>query len=170
MDVYIDQTAEDVMTTAVETVDADDTISEVLTTLARREFTGFPVVEADEIVGVVTESDLVDIFQPSDRTLWLPIGLPPFLEPVNYAIDISWDGLDTELDLAKHAGKPVREVMTKNPVVVEMDTEFGDIVDILGADEPDVNRIPVVADGAVVGIVTRQDVLRTLRQAHQQRA
>lgn len=153
------------MTTDVETVDADDKISEVLTKLARRDFTGFPVVEGDEIVGVVTESDLVDIFQPSDRTLWLPIGLPPFLEPVNYAIDISWDGLDTELDLARNGRKPVREVMTPDPVVVEMQTPFAHIVDILGAAQPDVNRLPVVADGAVVGIITRQDVLRTLRRA-----
>lgn len=165
MDVHIDLVAEDVMTADVETVDADDSISEVLTTLARRDFSGFPVVEDDEIVGVVTESDLVDIFQPSDRTLWLPIGLPPFLEPVDYAIDISWDGLDTELDLAKHAGKPVRQVMTEDPVVVEMDTPFADVIDILGGDDPDVNRLPVVADGAVVGIITRQDVLRALKDA-----
>lgn len=167
MDAHIDLVAEDVMTADVETVEASDTISEVLTTLARRDFTGFPVVEDQELVGVVTESDLVDIFQPSDRTLWLPIGLPPFLETVNYAIDISWDGLDTELDLAKNASKPVSEVMTRNPVVVEMDTAFDAIVDILGAEEPDVNRVPVVADGAVVSIITRQDVLRTLREAHQ---
>jgi|GEM_PF-1145034 len=167
MDVHIDLVAEDVMTADVETVEASDTISEVLTTLARRDFTGFPVVEDQELVGVVTESDLVDIFQPSERTLWLPIGLPPFLEPVNYTIDISWDGFDTELDLAKNANKPVSEVMTRNPVVVEMDTAFDDIVDILGADDPDVNRVPVVADGAVVGIITRQDVLRTLREARQ---
>lgn len=167
MDVHIDLVAEDVMTTDVETVESDETISEVLTKLARRDFTGFPVVEDQELVGVVTESDLVDIFQPSDRTLWLPIGLPPFLEPVDYTIDISWDGLDTELDLAKNGRKAVSEVMTTNPVVVEMGTEFGEIVDILGAEEPDVNRLPVVADGAVVGIITRQDVLRTLRDARQ---
>lgn len=165
MDVHIDLVASDVMTSDVETVDADDRISEVLTTLARRDFSGFPVVEDDELVGVVTESDLVDIFQPSDRTLWLPIGLPPFLEPVNYAIDISWDGLDTELDLARNGRRPVRDVMTTDPVVVELDTPFENVVRVLGADEPDVNRIPVVADGAVVGIITRQDALRALRDA-----
>jgi CBS domain-containing protein len=165
MDVHIDLVAEDVMTADVETVDADDTVSTVLTTLARRDFSGFPVVEDGELVGVVTESDLVDIFQPSERTLWLPIGLPPFLEPVNYAIDISWDGLDTELDLARNATRPVRDVMTTEPVSVRMDTPFANIVNVLGADDPDVNRLPVVADGAVVGIITRQDVIRALRDA-----
>lgn len=168
MDVHIDLVAADIMTADVETVEVDDQISEVLTTLARRDYSGFPVVEDDELVGIVTESDLVDIFQPSDRTLWLPIGLPPFLEPVNYTIDISWDGLDTELDLARNGRKPVSEVMTRNPVVVEMDSSFGDIVDLLGTDDPDVNRLPVVADGAVVGIITRQDVLQALSNAHRQ--
>ena len=156
--------ARDVMTTDVETVGPDDEVSEVLTRLARADFSGFPVVDDDgRVVGVVTEHDLVDIFQPSDRTLWIPIGFPPFLETVTYGIDISWDELDVGVDLVRNAGRPVREVMTAPALTADPDDDVDDLVDRLGDHETDVNRLPVVdADGRLVGIVTRQDVLAAL--------
>lgn len=166
-------TARDLMTTDVETVSPDDDISEVLTRLARAEFNGFPVVEDGDLVGIVTQSDLVDLFQPSDRTLWIPIGFPPFLESLEYAIDLSWDELDTGIDLVKNAGKPVRTVMTEDVVTVEPDDDLDHILDLLADDERDINRLPVVeraergsangSNGDLVGIIARQDVLRTVR-------
>jgi CBS domain-containing protein len=157
--------ARDLMTTGVETVHPDDEISEVLTRLARADFNGFPVVGDDErVVGIVTQHDLVHLFQPSDRTLWIPVGFPPFLETIEYAIDLSWDELDAELDLLKHAGKPVRTIMTEDVVTVGPDADFDRILDLLADDERDINRLPVVDDdGRLLGIVARQDVLRAVR-------
>ncbi|WP_327050867.1 CBS domain-containing protein [Halomicrococcus gelatinilyticus] len=164
-------TARDLMTTDVETVTPDDDISEALTRLARVDFNGFPVVEEDgTLVGIVTQTDLVQLFQPSDRTLWIPIGFPPFLESLEYAIDLSWDELDTSIDLAKNAGKPVSTVMTADVVTVEPDDDLDRILDLLVDDERDINRLPVVEpgtadDGAgrLVGIIARQDVLGVIR-------
>ena len=155
--------ARDVMTTEVETVSPDDEISSVLTRLSRANFSGFPVVEDDgRIVGIVTEHDLVDIFQPSDRTLWIPIGFPPFLESVTYGIDLSWDDLDVGVDLIRNASKPVRTVMSTDLETVTTDTSLEDIIDLLGDPGRTINRLPVVDDGVLVGIITRQDVLEAL--------
>jgi len=164
-------TARDLMTTDVETVTPDDDISEVLTRLARADFNGFPVVEEDgTLVGIVTQTDLVRLFQPSDRTLWIPIGFPPFLESLEYAIDLSWNELDTGIDLARNAGKPVSTAMTEDVVTVEPDDDLDHILDLLVDDERDINRLPVVqpgtaGDGAgrLVGIIARQDVLGVIR-------
>ncbi|MFB6310763.1 MAG: CBS domain-containing protein [Salinirussus sp.] len=152
----------DVMTTPVETVAPDDDVSEVLTRLARADFGGFPVVEDGTLVGVVTETDLVDLFQPSDRVLWIPVGFPPFLESLTYGIDLSWDDLDVGLDLARNAGKPVRTVMTEDPVTVDADDDLDTAIALLGDPTQDINRLPVLDGGEVVGIVTRQDVLEAL--------
>ncbi|WP_353634283.1 CBS domain-containing protein [Halobacterium sp. NMX12-1] len=155
--------ARDLMTEAVETVHEDDEVSDVLQQLARRDFTGFPVVDDDDrLVGVVTQRDFVELFQPKDHTVWIPIGLPPFLETLDYGIDLSWNELETELDLAKNAGKPVKKIMTRDVLTVGPDASVDDVLAILAADERDVNRVPVVEDDVVVGIVTRQDVLRAL--------
>lgn len=156
-------TASDCMTTDVETVHEDDDVASVLNRLARADFDGFPVVDDDDrLVGIVTQGDLVHLFQPSDRTLWVPIGLPPFLEEVTYSFDISWDELDASVDMVKNAGKKVSKVMTTDVVTVEPDTPLDDVLAILAAEEPDINRVPVLADERIVGIITRQDLLQTL--------
>jgi CBS domain-containing protein len=157
--------ARDLMTADVETVHEDEEVSEVLQKLAAREFTGFPVVDDDGgLVGVVTQRDFVSLFQPKDHTVWIPIGLPPFLETLNYGIDLSWDELETELDLAKHAGKPVSTVMTRDVLTAGPDATIDDLLAILANDDRDVNRVPIVEDDEVVGIVSRQDLLQALHR------
>jgi len=172
-------TARDLMETDVETVAPDDEVSEVLGRLARVDFNGFPVVDDDgRVVGIVTQHDLVHLFQTEDRVLWIPIGLPPFTETLTYAVDVSWDDLDLGVDLARHAGRPISDVMTADVVTVAPETDLDTILDLLADDERDINRLPVVDsedrrssgsrsqtddDGTLVGIVARQDVLRAVR-------
>jgi CBS domain-containing protein len=154
--------ARDIMTSEVETVGPDEEVSTVLTRLSRAAFNGFPVVDDGALVGIVTQGDLVDLFQPSDRTLWIPIGLPPFIEPVDYAVDFSWDDLDVNIDLAKHAGSPISSVMTDGVVTVAPDDSVDDVLAVLADDERDINRVPVVDGEEIVGIITREDLLRAL--------
>ncbi|MEF8778481.1 MAG: CBS domain-containing protein [Natronomonas sp.] len=152
------------MTRDVETVSPDDDVGEVLGRLARADFNGFPVTESGLVVGIVTQGDLVDLFQPSDRTLWIPIGFPPFLESLTYAIDVSWDELDLGIDLARHAGRPVREVMTADVVTVGPKADIDELLAILADDDRDINRLPVVDEAnALLGIIAREDLLRALR-------
>jgi CBS domain-containing protein len=158
-------TARDIMTRDVETVSPDDDVSEVLTRLARVDFNGFPVTEDGILVGIVTQGDLVDLFQPSDRTLWIPIGFPPFLESLTYGIDLSWDELDVGLDLAKNAGRPISEVMTEEVVTVGPKTDIDEILALVADEDRDINRLPVVDEaGALMGIIARQDVLQALKE------
>lgn len=156
--------ARDVMTRDVESVSPDDDVGDVLTRLARVDFNGFPVTEDGLVVGIVTQGDLVDLFQPSDRTLWIPIGFPPFLESLTYAVDLSWDELDLGIDLARNAGRPIRDVMTADVVTVGPDADVDELLAILADRERDINRLPVVDEaGALLGIVARQDLLGALR-------
>jgi CBS domain-containing protein len=157
-------TAADVMTTDTKTVRPNTEIGTVLTKLARAEFDGFPVVDEEyRVVGIVTQSDLIHVFQPSDRVVYVPIGFPPFSDVVDYAFDLSWDELDVGIDLVKTAGKPVKTVMTEAVVTVSPDADFDEVLAILANPDRDINRVPVVdGDGRLEGIVARQDLLRAL--------
>lgn len=157
-------TARDLMETDVETVSPDDEIGDVLGRLARAAFTGFPVVNEDGwVVGVVTEHDLVSLFEPEDHTLWIPVGLPPFTETLPYAIDFSWDELDLGIDLVGNASKPVSTVMSEEVVTVSPEDDLDRVLDLLVDAEEDINRLPVVEGNRLVGIIARQDVLRAIR-------
>jgi CBS domain-containing protein len=162
--------ARDLMETDVETVSPDDEVGEVLKALAAVEFNGFPVVDDDDrVVGIVTQHDLVHLFEPGDRTLWIPIGLPPFTETLTYAVDVSWDELDLGVDLARNAGRSVADVMTSDVVTVEPETDLDAILDLLADDERDINRLPVVDDdGRIVGIIARQDLIRSIRDGRRE--
>jgi CBS domain-containing protein len=153
------------MTTDVETVAPDDDVSEVLGKLARADFDGFPVVDDENrVVGIVTQRDLVGLFQTEDRTLWIPIGFPPFMETLTYAVDVSWDELDLGVDLLRNAGRPISEVMTSPVVTVSSDTDLDEMLALLTDESRDINRLPVVdGEDRLVGIVARQDLLRALR-------
>lgn len=156
--------AYDIMTRDVETASPDDDVGEVLGRLARADFNGFPVTEDGLVVGIVTQGDLVDLFQPSDRTLWIPVGFPPFLESLTYAVDLSWDELDFGIDLARNVGRPVGDVMTEAVVTVGPKADVDELLELLADDELDINRLPVVDEaGALLGIVAREDLLRAIR-------
>lgn len=156
--------ARDIMTDEVETVAPDDDVGDVLTRLARANFNGFPVVEDGLLVGIVTQGDLVDLFQPSDRTLWIPVGFPPFLESLTYGVDLSWDEFDLGRDMAKNAGRPVSEVMTEDVVTVGPDADLDAVLALLADRDRDINRLPVVdGAGVVLGIIAREDLLAALK-------
>jgi CBS domain-containing protein len=158
--------ARDVMTEEVEVVGPDDSIRSVLERLARADFNGFPVVdENDELVGIVTQGDLVRLFRARDRVVWIPIGVPPFSETIDYAFDLSLDRVDLGIEVVRKARRPISTVMTENVVTVAPDASLDDLLAILGDEERDINRVPVVEDGHVVGIVTREDLLRAIRKA-----
>jgi CBS domain-containing protein len=156
--------ARDLMTTDVATAAPDEEVGDVLGRLARADFDGFPVLDDGDLVGIVTRGDILRLFRNEERVVWIPIGVPPFSETLTYAIDLPFDDLDLGIDVAKQAQRPIREAMTEEVVTVGPDTEFDRLVDLLTDDERDINRLPVLDDGALVGIVTRQDLLRALRR------
>lgn len=156
--------AREIMVTDVQTVAPDDDVADVLKRFARVQFSGFPVVDEEQyLLGVVTESDLVDLFEPEDKTLWIPVGLPPFVDTLTYQIDVPWEDIDIGLDFVKNSGRDISEVMTTDVVTVEPTNDLDVVIDLL-AGEPDINRLPVIdVDGRLVGIIARQDVLQALR-------
>jgi CBS domain-containing protein len=158
--------AQDIMTVDVDTVHEDDEVRDVLTRLGRVNYSGFPVIDdKGRVVGVVTEHDLVDVFQPHDKTLWIPIGFPPFLETMTYGFELPWDEIDIGLDLVRLAGQSISTLMTSPAVTVNPDTPLNRVIELLADQDQDINRLPVVdTDNRIAGIITRQDVLRTISE------
>ena len=157
-------TARDLMESDVRTVAPDDDVADAFKEFARCDFSGFPVVDDGRLVGVVTESDLVDLFEPDDETLWIPIGLPPFVDTLTYQVKPPWADLDLGVDMVRNADKPLSDVMSTDVATVTPDAGVDAVLDLLAGDDPDINRVPVVDDdGRVVGIIARQDVIRAFR-------
>ena len=131
--------AKDLMTTPVVTVRPDTPAKEAARLLASRGFTALPVVDADTLLGVVTEADLIDgRILPDPRSL-IGDDPPPPSEPRAHLVA---DG------------------MTSDPVVVASTTDAVEVARVML--ERHLRTLPVVDDGRLAGIVTRRDLLRTI--------
>jgi CBS domain-containing protein len=133
-----------VMTTDVLTVRPETTLKEVAELLSSRGISGMPVVdEAEHVLGVVSEADVLAKERRPRRATRLErlrlLGREP---------------LDPKM-LARTAG----EAMTSPAVTIDASRRV-DAAATLMLDHS-VNRLPVVdADGLLVGIVTRADLVR----------
>jgi tRNA nucleotidyltransferase (CCA-adding enzyme) len=84
---------------------------------------------------------------------------------VNQAGDLQGVISRRDLDLALHHGfshAPVKGYMTKNIEVIHPDTSLPDIEELMV--QNDIGRLPVIAKGEILGIVTRTDILRQIHQ------
>jgi CBS domain-containing protein len=144
----------DIMDANPETVSPDTPIEDVVSTMRENELPGLPVVDGHgRCVGIVTEADLV---LPDDEgDLHIPhyinlFGGTVFLEPLGRF----------EERLRKAFASKAEDMMTRDPMTVAPDTTVRDAARIIH--ESGHNRLPVVEDERLVGVVTRVDVLGAL--------
>ena len=144
----------DIMDPDPVTVRPDTPVEEVVAALRQNELPGLPVVEEERgLVGIVTEADLV---LPDDEgDLHIPhyinlFGGTIFLEPLSRF----------EQRLRKAFASNAADMMTSDPDTVAPDTTVQEAARIIH--ESGHNRLPVVEDGRLVGVVTRVDVLGAL--------
>jgi CBS domain-containing protein len=147
-------TVRDIMDPEPATVRRDSPVEEVVATLRDNELPGVPVVDDDgRVVGIVTEADLV---LPDDQgDLHIPhyinlFGGTVFLEPLGRF----------EERLRKAFASKAEDMMSTDPDTVSPDTTVQEAARIIH--ETGHNRLPVVEDGRLVGVVTRVDVLGAL--------
>ena len=144
----------DIMDSEPATVAPDASVEDVIRTLREHELPGVPVVDADgRLAGLVTEADLV---LPDDQgDLHIPhyinlFGGTVFLEPLGRF----------EERLRKAFASNAADMMTRDPDGVSPDTSVQEAARLVH--ESGHNRLPVVQDGRLMGVVTRLDLLGAL--------
>ncbi|MDR3568689.1 MAG: CBS domain-containing protein [Syntrophobacteraceae bacterium] len=144
--------AKDIMTREIVTVTPDTKVNEIAKLMLEKHFNGFPVVDANgDLVGLICQSDLIA------EQKKLPI--PSVFAILDSFIPIHPLG-KTEKEMQKIAAIRASDAMTSNPVTVGPEAGIDELAEIM------VNRsfhtIPVVEGGKLVGIIGKEDVLRTL--------
>lgn len=144
--------AKDIMTVDVITVTPDDTVEDVIRLLVDNKVSGIPVVNAgSEVVGIVTEGDLMVRSQK--------LRVPSYIQILGGVIYLD-DPAEFKEELKKSVAVKVEDIMTTDPIIVEEDTPVDEIATIMA--DSGVNRLPVVKNEKLVGIVSRADIIRSL--------
>jgi CBS domain-containing protein len=146
------KTVREVMTGSVVSVTPDMLIKDVARLLVERRISGLPVVDADgAVVGVVTEGDLLvkehDVQAMHRRPLARIFGESREMRSLR----------------AKAEARTAGEAMSSPALTISADAPIHEAASMMI--DRKVNRLPVVDDGKLIGIVARADVVRTLVRA-----
>ncbi|NTU48727.1 MAG: CBS domain-containing protein [Syntrophobacteraceae bacterium] len=144
--------AKDIMTKDLITLSPDTEISEAAGILLERRINGAPVVDADgRLRGILCQSDLIA------QQKRFPV--PSVFTLLDSFIPLS-SQKSLEREMKKIVATRVADAMTENPVSVDLETSLEVIATLMV--ERKFHTLPVVDGGRVVGIIGKEDVLRTI--------
>lgn len=145
-------TARDIMTADPITVARDLSVTDAARIMVEKKVGALPVMEAEKLIGLVTEGDLImrDV----------KVEFPTYLHLLDGFIMYPPATARFESELKKAVGATVEDVMTSDPVVTQADTPLGDVATLMV--ERDVSRLPVLDGERLVGIISKSDIVRSL--------
>jgi len=152
----------DAMTKKPVVCSAEATLREATSLLRKNHIGGLPVMEGSELVGMLTESDLIALLkseQVSDD-LWLPSPFEIIEIPIREYIN--WE--KTKHALRNIGDMPVKKVMTHRVITAteEMDVEEAAALML----KEGIARLPVLRGKKLVGILTRADIINAIGSAY----
>jgi CBS domain-containing protein len=144
--------AKDIMTGEVVTVDPETEIIRAARLMLDNHLSGLPVVDKEgNLKGIICQSDLM--------AQQKKIPLPSFF--VLFNSTISFPSQKTiESEVKKMAAFKVFEAMTPDPVTVDPETTLEEIATLMV--KHNIHTLPVFDQGKLVGIIGKEDILRTL--------
>jgi CBS domain-containing protein len=141
--------AGDIMVSPVVTLYPSLSVRNAAKTFLERHISGAPVVDDDgTMVGIVSEGDLlhrVETDTERNRSSWLRLLTADEALAAEYV---------------KARARTVADVMTRNVISVTTDTPLKDIAEVL--ERNSIKRVPVLASGRLVGIITRSNLIQVL--------
>ena len=145
-------TVRDIMTTDPKTVGPDLEVKEAARLMVDGRIGALPVLENGKLIGIVTDGDL--IMQD------VKLEYPTYLHLIDGFITLPGAAARFESELKKAVAADVRAVMTPEPITVQVDASVEDAATLLV--DRDVSRLPVLDGEALVGIVSKSDIVRSL--------
>jgi len=144
--------AKDIMTRDILSVTPDTEIVNAAKILLKNRINGLPVIDdSGKLVGILCQSDLVAQQKsiPIPSVFTLLEGFVPLT---------STKRIDKEVE--KIAALKVKQAMTPKPVTVRPETNIEEIAKLMV--DQKYHTLPVMEGNKVVGIVGKEDVLKTL--------
>jgi CBS domain-containing protein len=152
----------DAMTKEAVVCTADTPLREVVAIFRKHHIGGLPVMDGRELVGMVTESDIISLLE-SERIsddLWLPSPFEVIEVPIREYIN--WE--KTKHALRNIGDLPAKKIMTHRVVTATEDMDI-EAAAALMLNEG-ITRLPVLRGKTVVGIITRADIINAIGSSY----
>lgn len=147
--------AKDIMVREVVTLSPDDTIAHATTKFAEHDISGCPVCDEENVVvGMLSEADILSHLKTQYKSL--KMRYPP---EIMFGISFEEEKRDKEIAQAfkEIDTLKVKDLMSRNVFFVTASDSVQKIVRLMVRNK--INRVPVIEEGKLVGIITRGDVI-----------
>jgi CBS domain-containing protein len=123
---------------------------------------GLPVMEGKELVGMITESDLISLLETEriSDDLWLPSPFEVIEVPIREYIN--WE--KTKHALTNIGDMPAKKVMTRRVIVATEEQEVEAAAALMLKEG--ISRLPVMRGKTLVGIITRADIINAVGSSY----
>jgi CBS domain-containing protein len=152
----------DAMTKNPVVCSADTPLRDAVGLFRKYHIGGLPVMEGGEVVGMLTESDLISLLE-SERIsddLWLPSPFEIIEIPIREYVN--WE--KTKHALRNIGDMPAKKVMTHHVITATEDMEVEAAASLMLKEG--VTRLPVMHGKKLVGILTRSDIINAVGASH----
>ncbi len=153
---------DDAMTKNPVVCSAETSLREVVVLFRKHHIGGLPVMEGTDLVGIVSESDLISLLETEriSDDLWLPSPFEVIEVPIREYIN--WE--KTKHALANIGDMPVKKVMTHRVITAtgDMDVEAAAALML----KEGISRLPVIKGKKIVGIITRADIINAIGSSY----
>ncbi|MDQ1276959.1 MAG: hypothetical protein QG610_2539 [Euryarchaeota archaeon] len=147
----------DVMNPDVVFCKPDDIIREAAKILKENNISGAPVLKNGRLVGIISEGDLLKLLViPEKGNLWLPSPFEVIEVPIRELL--SWE--ETKKMLSDVGSIKVEVIMTTEVHTISSEASVEEASELMVRHR--INRLPVMENDRVVGIVTRGDIIEGL--------
>jgi CBS domain-containing protein len=146
----------DVMTKKPVVATTGMPLRDAVALLRKHHIGGLPVMEGDDLAGMLTESDIIAQLETGriSDDLWLPSPLEVIEIPIREYIN--WE--KTKHALRNIGDTPVKKVMTHRVVTATEDMDIEAAASLMLKEG--ITRLPVVRGKKLVGIIARADIVQ----------
>jgi CBS domain-containing protein len=142
--------AKDIMIDHVYKVKGSDTVRTVIQSFIKHRISGMPVVnDGNQIIGYISDGDIMRYIGKHNDMV---------IDTIWSAFVVQGDDEDFTQRLQHILRLNVLELAKRRVVTVQSSTEVEDIAAILG--QKRIKKLPVEDNGALVGVISRGDVVR----------
>ena len=152
----------EIMEKKVVTLKPDDTLKDVVLKFSKDRISGAPVIDnEDQVIGIVSEADIFQTLKQDSREFRM-VHLFPDAIMIGLSFEEVPTDKKTEEILKDLGGIKVSEIMKKGVKTVDPEDQVRAVIDIVAKGL--INRVPVVENGKLIGIVSRGDIIKGLSE------
>jgi len=132
-----------------------DSIFKVAKVCSENDISGAPIVKNKKVIGVISESDIVKFM-----SFKLGRPSPPLTSLSLLIISFIKDNIQIKTQLKKISKIKIKDFMSKEVISINSEASLLEAACLM--EKNDVNRLPVIDNSKLVGIIARADLIKAL--------